>query len=64
MNDSELIAVFFPAILGFLALGIPLVKLLGRTGHSRWLVLLMLLPLLNLVFLWVFAFKKWPIDNK
>ena len=31
-----------------------------RAGFSRWLSLLLVVPLLNIVMVWVFAFAKWP----
>ena len=40
---------------------VPFWQLWRRTGHSGWVSLLMLVPLVNLVLLWVLAFKDWPI---
>lgn len=31
-----------------------------NAGFSRWFGLLMLVPLVNIVFIWIFAFVKWP----
>jgi uncharacterized membrane protein YhaH (DUF805 family) len=39
---------------------IPYWKLWQRTGHSGWWSLLMLVPVANLISLWVLAFKDWP----
>ena len=39
---------------------IPYWKLWQRTGHSGAWGLLMLVPLANLISLWVLAFKRWP----
>lgn len=39
---------------------IPYWKIWSRTGHSGAWSLLMLVPLANLISLWVLAFKKWP----
>lgn len=48
-------------VLIFLALyGIPMARILHRTGHSRWWVLPFFVPLLNLIGLWVLAFVDWP----
>jgi uncharacterized membrane protein YhaH (DUF805 family) len=52
---SVFIAVVFLALLV-----VPYWKLWTRTGHSGWWALLMLVPLANLVSLWVLAFKDWP----
>jgi hypothetical protein len=39
---------------------VPYWKLWSRTGHSGAWALLMLVPLVNLISLWVLAFKRWP----
>jgi hypothetical protein len=39
---------------------IPYWKIWQRTGHSGAWGLLMLVPLANLISLWVLAFKDWP----
>jgi hypothetical protein len=35
-------------------------RILNRAGYSRWWLLTMVVPLLNLIMLWVFAFANWP----
>jgi uncharacterized membrane protein YhaH (DUF805 family) len=45
-------------------IGAPCVKILQRTGHSGWWVLLGLVPVVNLLALWTFAHKKWPAVDK
>ena len=44
----------------FVILGIPVMKILNKAGFSRVWVLLAFVPLLNIVFLWIFAFVRWP----
>jgi hypothetical protein len=39
---------------------IPVHKIIRRAGWNGWLVLLWLIPLVNVVVLWVFAFGRWP----
>lgn len=39
---------------------VPFWMLWKRTGHSGWIALLMLIPGLNLILLYVLAFKDWP----
>ena len=39
---------------------IPYWKIWARTGHSGAWSLLMLVPIANLISLWVLAFKRWP----
>jgi len=35
-------------------------RILNRAGYSRWWLLTMVVPVLNLIMLWVFAFASWP----
>jgi uncharacterized membrane protein YhaH (DUF805 family) len=39
---------------------VPYVRILHRTGHSGWWVLLVFVPLANIIAIWVFAFVRWP----
>ena len=39
---------------------IPAVKIVRKAGYSGWWCLLMLIPGVNVVAYWVFAFAKWP----
>jgi hypothetical protein len=50
-------------ILLFLLL-VPIVKLLRRTGHHPVWCLFAIVPALNLIAFWLFAFKPWPTDKK
>ncbi len=43
---------------------VPVAKILSRTGHNAGWCVFVFIPLINLILLWVFAFKTWPIDNK
>ena len=38
-------------------------RVLSRAGFSGWWALLALVPILNLVMLWVFAFIDWPMER-
>jgi hypothetical protein len=40
----------------------PLARVLRRVGLSGWWGLLALVPLVNLIAFWVFAFRPWPRD--
>lgn len=35
-------------------------RIVNRAGYSRWWLLTMFVPILNLIMLWVFAFAAWP----
>jgi hypothetical protein len=54
------------AIVGIMLfiLGFPTARILNRLGFSRWWVVLALIPYVNVVGLWVLAFKTWPIERQ
>ncbi|WP_084152616.1 hypothetical protein [Burkholderia sp. A1] len=53
------------ALLVFYALFLyPYVRILRRTGHSGWWVLLLLIPGVNLAAIWIFAFSEWPAFDR
>lgn len=35
-------------------------RIVNRAGYSRWWLVTMVVPVLNLIMLWVFAFASWP----
>jgi hypothetical protein len=39
---------------------VPFWVIFAKAGFPRWLSLLMVIPLANLVMLYVFAFSAWP----
>lgn len=41
---------------------VPFWKIFLRAGWSPWMSLLMVVPLVNLILLYVLAFKQWPND--
>ncbi len=40
---------------------IPIAMVVKKAGYSGWWCLLALVPFLNVIMLWVFAFASWPI---
>ena len=38
-------------------------RIVNRAGYSRWWLLTLFVPLLNLIMLWVFAFASWPVTT-
>ena len=50
-------------ILGLFAWAVVAVfgRILNRAGYSRWWLLTLVVPLVNLIMLWVFAFASWPV---
>lgn len=45
------------------AIGVPSAKILSRAGRSRWWTVVALIPYVNIIGLWVFAFTRWPADR-
>lgn len=42
---------------------IPAWRICQRTGFPGWLGVLVLIPVVNLVLLYVIAFADWPVDQ-
>jgi len=72
MNGTEQISYIevtgFPALLiilaiGFVAYGIPAMKIATRAGKPGWHGALMAIPIVNIVWIWVFAASRWPAED-
>ncbi len=35
-------------------------KIMEKAGYPKWFVLCLLIPLVNIMMIWFFAFSKWP----
>ena len=55
----QLIILFILIVAPVLIFG-PVVK---KAGFSRWWSLFMIVPLVNLIMVWVFAFTEWPAEK-
>jgi hypothetical protein len=42
---------------------LPFWRICSRVGHSPWLSLLMLVPLINVIFIYYLAFSEWPFER-
>jgi hypothetical protein len=42
---------------------IPIARILRRIGMSGWWSVIAIIPLLNLIGLWILAFVSWPRDR-
>jgi len=42
---------------------VPAWRICQRIGYSGWMGILILIPMVNLVFLYFIAFAKWPADK-
>ena len=47
----------------YLIFGIPVARILRRIGYSGWWSVLVIIPIANLIGLWVLAFIAWPSDR-
>lgn len=54
----ELFALLILAVLSVL----PGFWAIRKAGWSGWWCLLLVVPAVNLVFVWVFAFARWPAE--
>ncbi len=52
------ISLFMAAL--YVVIGIPAAHILHRTGNSRWWSLLIVIPIVNVIGFWIFAFTQWP----
>ena len=55
---------WFVGLVGFLVFAIQAVKILRKAGYSGWWVVASLVPLLNVIMFWVFAFARWPLEER
>ena len=35
-------------------------RIVEKAGYPKWFVLCLLIPILNIIMIWFFAFSKWP----
>jgi hypothetical protein len=43
---------------------VPAWRIVMKAGFNGALSLLMLIPLVNIIMIWVFAFVRWPVDQR
>jgi len=51
------------AVLTIWAFVVVFGRVVSRAGYSRWWLVLMVLPVVNVIMLWVFAFADWPVGK-
>lgn len=61
--NTNLVLIGQAIIIGLLLL-IPIVWILRKAGFSGWWCLLAIVPGLNLLALYVFAFCRWPVGSR
>ena len=62
--DTDALAGLMVIVLYLLIFIVPAAKILARVGFSGWWSLLAVVPLIGLIGVWVFAFVRWPIDDR
>jgi uncharacterized membrane protein YhaH (DUF805 family) len=54
------LAILFAQLCFVVVSWIAVVRILNRTGYSGWWSLLGLIPIVNVIALWIFSKAKWP----
>ena len=64
MMEPNVFVQLLPLLIVLFLIVPPYVKIIQKAGYSGWWVLILLVPIANLVAIWVFAFSKWPTLQK
>ena len=59
LNHDDIAALLFVVPIVGLAVWIAL-QMCNKAGRSRWWGLFFLIPVVNIVAIWIFAFVRWP----
>ena len=46
-----------------LAWTLLLARIVGKAGFNKWWSVITFVPILNVIFIWVFAFSEWPVQK-
>ena len=60
LEPAELIMILFMWVLIIL----PFWFIFPKTGYSKWLSLLMAVPMINIIMLYFLAFSNWPSQGE
>jgi uncharacterized membrane protein YhaH (DUF805 family) len=52
------------ALFFWLILLVPLWRIISKAGYSGAWALLSLIPFVNIIALWIFAFARWPNESR
>ncbi len=47
-------------LMSIAVIGFPVFKIIKKAGYNGWWVVFGLVPIMNLLLLWAFAFAEWP----
>jgi len=59
IGTRELLVVAITAAIIVLSVW-PYARILRRLGYSPWPCVLVIIPLVNIIFVWVLAYANWP----
>jgi len=45
-------------------MAIPIAKILGRLGFSKWWTIVYFIPFVNIIGIWMLAYARWPAVNR
>jgi len=48
----------------FLIFLFPVMQIIHKAGYSRAWILITFVPLVNFIFLWIFALARWPVQER
>ena len=60
MDHTTFYTMFVPVLVVVVIFVIPVAQIIHKAGYSRLWLLIWLVPIVNIVMLWVFAFSRWP----
>ena len=63
MSVLHWLVVLFIYLIIYMIIGFPVAHILRRMGYSRWWSVLSIVPVANLLGLWLLAFIDWPITR-
>lgn len=59
----KLIEFIVGLVIAYFLVCLPYGRIFSRAGHSKWLSLLILVPLANIILIWWFAFTDWDTSS-
>ena len=64
MHSLEFPFLFFGFLGAVIFVLVPVAQIIHKAGYSRLWILAWFVPLLNVIMLWVFAFSRWPVEDR
>lgn len=59
-HSTDVVSLIF-ILLGIIFIILPYVFIFSKTGYSKWLGVLMVVPGFNFILLYFLAFSRWPV---